>query len=78
MITEHDNNPDRFNDFVKAVNIEIENAQVRTIAAANAQMLLHYWKMGHFILFYQKQLGWGAKVIDKISKAIYSEYPNKK
>jgi len=42
------------------------------------QMLLHYWKIGHFILFHQKRLGWGGKVIDNISKSIRDKYPQKK
>jgi predicted nuclease of restriction endonuclease-like (RecB) superfamily len=67
-----------FNDFIRAIGSEIEQAQVKLISAANVQMLLHYWKIGHFILFNQKKLGWGSKVIDKISKAIRDKYPEKK
>ena len=33
-----------FDAFVHAVGSEIEQAQVRLITAANAQMLFHYWK----------------------------------
>jgi Uncharacterized conserved protein len=66
------------NVFIRAIGSEIEHAQVRLITAANAQMLLHYWKIGHFILAHQKNLGWGAKVIEKISHAICSRYPEKK
>jgi hypothetical protein len=67
-----------FNDFIRAIGSEIEQAQVKLISAANVQMLLHYWKIGHFILFNQKRLGWGGKVIEKISKAIRNKYPEKK
>jgi predicted nuclease of restriction endonuclease-like (RecB) superfamily len=67
-----------FNDFIRAIGSEIEQAQVKLISAANVQMLLHYWKIGHFILFNQKRLGWGSKVIEKISKAIRDKYPEKK
>jgi len=66
------------NIFIRAIGSEIEHAQVKLITAANAQMLLHYWKIGHFILAHQKHLGWGAKVIEKISQAICSRYPEKK
>ena len=41
-------------------------------------MLFHYWKVGHFILYLQKKEGWGSKVIDNLSKAIRSKYPDKK
>jgi predicted nuclease of restriction endonuclease-like (RecB) superfamily len=67
-----------FNDFIRAIGSEIEQAQVKLISAANVQMLLHYWKIGHFILFNQKRLGWGGKVIERISKAIRDKYPEKK
>lgn len=48
------------------------------IASANADMLFHYWKVGHFILYLQEKNGWGAKVIDKLSQAIRQQYPDKK
>ncbi len=67
-----------FDEFIRAMGLEIEQAQVKLISAANSQMLLHYWKMGNFILYYQKQLGWGAKVIQQISKALHSIFPDKK
>ena len=67
-----------FEAFINAIGLEIEQAQVKLVSAANVQMLLHYWKIGHFILFNQKRLGWGSKVIDKISKAIRDKYPEKK
>jgi predicted nuclease of restriction endonuclease-like (RecB) superfamily len=67
-----------FDNFIQAIGIEIEQAQIKVISAANVQMLLHYWKVGHFILFNQKRLGWGSKVIDNISKAIRDRFPNKK
>ena len=63
---------------VRAIGSDLELTQVRVIASANADMLFHYWKVGHFILYLQKKEGWGSKVIDKLSKAIRSQYPDKK
>ena len=63
---------------VRAIGSDLAQTQVRLIASANADMLFHYWKVGHFILYLQKQKGWGSKVIDKLSKAIRSKYPDKK
>ena len=68
----------KFETFIHAIGSEIEHAQVKLISAANVQMLLHYWKIGNFILFHQKKLGWGGKVIDTISKNIRDKYPEKK
>ena len=63
---------------MRAIGSDLEQTQVRVIASANADMLFHYWKVGHFILYLQKKEGWGSKVIDNLSKAIRSQYPDKK
>lgn len=66
------------NAFIHAVGSEIEQAQVRLITAANAQMLFHYWKMGNYILYHQNLQGWGSKIIKQLAKAIRFNYPEKK
>ena len=67
-----------FDAFVYAVGSEIEQAQVRLITAANAQMLFHYWKIGNYILYHQNLQGWGSKIIKQLAKAIRFNYPEKK
>ena len=67
-----------FSPIVRAIGSDLEQTQVRVITSANADMLFHYWKVGHFILYLQKKEGWGSKVIDNLSKAIRSQYPDKK
>ena len=67
-----------FSPIVRAIGSDLEQTQMRVIASANADMLFHYWKVGHFILYLQKKEGWGSKVIDNLSKAIRSKYPDKK
>lgn len=64
--------------FIHAVGSEIEQAQVRLIVAANAQMLFHYWKVGNYILYHQQQQGWGSKIIKQLAKAIRLNFPEKK
>ena len=63
---------------IRAIGSDLEHTQVHMIASANADMLFHYWKVGHFILYLQKKEGWGSKVIDNLSKAMRSKYPDKK
>lgn len=67
-----------FDAFINAVGSEIQQAQVRLITAANAQMLFHYWKMGNYILYHQNLQGWGSKIIKQLAKAIRFNYPEKK
>ncbi len=75
---EHHIERTNFDAFVHAVGSEIEQAQVRLITAANAQMLFHYWKMGNYILYHQNLQGWGSKIIKQLAKAIRFNYPEKK
>ena len=79
-MSNNDNNIEKrsFEAFVSAIGSEIEQAQVRLISAANAQMLFHYWKMGNYILYHQNRQGWGGKVIKKLAQAIRFNYPEKK
>ena len=62
-MSNNDNNIEKrsFEAFVNAIGSEIEQAQVRLISAANAQMLFHYWKMGNYILYHQNLQGWAAR-----------------
>ena len=80
MESDNNHNIDKrnFDAFVHAVGSEIEQAQVRLITAANAQMLFHYWKMGKYILYQQNLYGWGGKIINKLAQAIRFNYPEKK
>ena len=80
MESDNNHNIDKrnFDAFVHAVGSEIEQAQVRLIPAANAQMLFHYWKMGNYILYQQNLYGWGGKIINKLAQAIRFNYPEKK
>ncbi len=59
---EHNIKKGHFDAFVHAVGSEIEQAQVRLITAANAQMLFHYWKMGNYILYHQTYMGGVVKL----------------
>lgn len=74
------NKPERkeFDKYIHAISAEIEQAQVKLISAANVQMLLHYWKLGHFILYNQQRLGWGSKFIERTSEALRKLPPEKK
>ena len=67
-----------YNQFLNAVKQHIQAAQVKTVIAANSQMLWLYWQIGDFILQNQKTKGWGAKVIDKLSADIHRSFPQLK
>ena len=56
-MSDNDNNikKRRFEAFVNAIGPETEQAQVRLISAANAQMLFHYWNTGSGFVFVARQ-----------------------
>jgi predicted nuclease of restriction endonuclease-like (RecB) superfamily len=64
--------------FLADVKLKITEAQLKTVVAANSQMLLLYWQMGNYILDNQNQQGWGAKVIELLSSDLKKEFPQLK
>jgi predicted nuclease of restriction endonuclease-like (RecB) superfamily len=54
---------------------KVREAQLRTVVAANREMLLLYWQLGHFILLSQAAEGWGTKVIERLSSDLAKEFP---
>ncbi|MDA3926615.1 MAG: PDDEXK nuclease domain-containing protein [Kiritimatiellae bacterium] len=64
-----------YDSFVGAIKERIRTAQVKAALAANAELVLLYWDIGSAILKNQKQEGWGAKVIDRLSADLKREFP---
>ncbi|TDB66925.1 PDDEXK nuclease domain-containing protein [Arundinibacter roseus] len=69
---------EKYIQMLAQVQEQIKNAQLKTISAANSQMLLLYWKLGNVILQNQAQQGWGAKIIELLSADIKKEFPSLK
>lgn len=55
---------------------QIKLSQQKAFNAVNQEMLLLYFNIGSAIDQQQNMLGWGAKVIDKLSQDILREFPN--
>ena len=70
--------PDNYKEILKQLKEKIAQSQVKTVIAANKQMLWLYWQIGDEIIKQQKLQGWGAKVIDKLSVDLRSEFPKVK
>ncbi|MBW3599948.1 MAG: DUF1016 family protein [Planctomycetes bacterium] len=54
---------------------QIRTAQVRAALSVNRELVLLYWRLGREILSRQQLAGWGAKVIDQLSKDLRREFP---
>jgi predicted nuclease of restriction endonuclease-like (RecB) superfamily len=67
--------PEGYQAFLSEIKERIRTAQLRATLAVNREMLLLYWRTGRDILARQKEHGWGAKVIDRLSQDLRREFP---
>ena len=56
-----------YKELFTEIKNKVQEAQLKSVMAANSQMLLLYWQMGQYILQNQQAEGWGAKIINKLS-----------
>ena len=56
----------------------IQAAQVKAGLAVNRELVLLYWSIGREILNRQQGEGWGAKVIDRLSRDLRAAFPEMK
>lgn len=64
-----------YNSFLAEIKQQIKSSQIRAINSVNQEMILLYFRIGKSINQKQKELGWGAKVIDNLSHDIKSAFP---
>jgi predicted nuclease of restriction endonuclease-like (RecB) superfamily len=68
----------RYHDFLMQVKTRIQTSQVRAVLSVNAELIHLYWDIGWMIDKKQKEEGWGAAVIPKLSRDIRNELPEVK
>ena len=56
----------------------IKNCRTEFVVKANRAMVMMYWHIGKEILQRQKAEGWGARVIDRLSKDLNETFPEMK
>lgn len=67
--------PEDYATILGAIKERIRSERLRVVMAANASMVLLYWDIGQTILMRQKEEGWGAKVIDRLSADLREAFP---
>jgi predicted nuclease of restriction endonuclease-like (RecB) superfamily len=67
-----------YDAFLTDIKTHICTAQVKAALAVNHELILLYWHIGREILTRQQQQGWGAKVIDLLSRDLRLEFPQMK
>ncbi|MEJ1939195.1 DUF1016 N-terminal domain-containing protein, partial [Nostoc sp. NIES-2111] len=69
---------DNYDNFLRGLKERIRNAQVRAALSVNRELVLLYWLLGRDILLQQQQLGWGAKVIERLARDLKEAFPEMK
>ena len=70
--------PSGYAALLKDIKARVRTAQLKAGLAVNRELVLLYWHIGREILARQKQEGWGAKVIDRLSRDLAHEFPEMK
>jgi predicted nuclease of restriction endonuclease-like (RecB) superfamily len=70
--------PGDYQAVLNTLRDRIQSERLRVTLAANSAMVLLYWDIGKAILDRQKQQGWGAKVIDRLSVDLRKAFPDMK
>lgn len=71
-------NTQNYTKVLDRIKEKIRNAQAKAMISINSELIMLYWEIGRTIQEEQKKQGWGANVIDKLSKDIQSSFPNMK
>ncbi len=53
----------------------VQEAQIKSIFAANKELLTLYWYIGQIITAQQKINGWGSKAVEKLADDLQNEFP---
>ncbi len=68
--------PDDYAPLLADLKERIRAAQVRAAVAVNRELVLLYWQIGTEIRKRQNAQGWGAKVIDRLSRDLKASFPD--
>ncbi len=68
--------PQNYVQALATLKERIRSAQLRAGLAVNQELVALYWEIGSDILENEKRLGWGAKVVDQISRDLHLAFPS--
>lgn len=68
--------PAGYEKWCKELETLIKKSKLKAVIGVNTEMLSLYWSIGHDILEKQKNLGWGAQVIDRLSTDLSRRFPD--
>lgn len=68
-------NTKEYINFLNDIKKDIQTSRVRAALSVNKELILLYWRVGNNIIEKQKELGWGAKVVDQLSIDLKHAFP---
>jgi len=68
--------PKKYGEFLAKLKERISRERFKAILSANSALVLMYWDIGQSILERQRDEGWGAKVIDRLSHDLKTAFPD--
>ena len=73
-----DATPEGYTDWLVELKSRIHSTKQRATLAVNRELVLLYWQIGRDILARQTELGWGARVIDRLAHDLRNAFPEMK
>ena len=70
--------PSDYPAWLTDLKARIHQAQQRATLSVNRELVALYWQLGKDILTRQAEQGWGAKVIERLSRDLRSAFPEMK
>lgn len=70
--------PRGYADFLRQLKDRIRTSRFRAVVTVNRELIGLYWSIGRDILERQREQGWGAKVIDRLSADLRRAFPDTK
>src|SRR2546421_2286031 len=67
--------PSDYQAFLQTIKAQVQQAQLRAVLSVNRELILLYWHIGRDILQRQEQQGWGAGVINQLSRDLHKDFP---
>ena len=71
-----DTNDKSYQTWLTDLKDRVKRAQLKAALAVNTELITLYWQIGKSILEKQAELGWGAKVVDQLSKDLRKAFPD--
>lgn len=62
-------------EFLNNLKIKIKEAQYQAYRSVNKELISLYWYIGKSIIEKQKKLGWGQKIVQRLSRDLQKEFP---